>query len=126
MTDASGLGATITSTQAAAWADIDNDGYLDLFIANEKSPAQLFHNKGDGTFEESGQAAGIDQTAFSKGVAAADYDHDGFPDFYVTNQNGVNFLYHNNGNKTLHRGRQASGGASAVIQFRHLVLRLRQ
>jgi tetratricopeptide (TPR) repeat protein len=108
VTDASGLGTTVTSTQAAAWADIDNDGYLDLFIANENSPAQLFHNKGDGTFEEIGHAARIDQTAFSKGVAAADYDQDGFTDFYVTNQNGVNFLYHNNGNLTFTEvGRQA-------------------
>jgi tetratricopeptide (TPR) repeat protein len=108
VTDASGLGASVTSTQAAAWADIDNDGYLDLFVANEKSPAQLFHNKGDGTFEEIGHAAGIDQTGFSKGVAAADYDGDGFTDFYVTNQNGVNWLYHNNGNKTFTEvGRQA-------------------
>ena len=100
VTDASGLGATITASHSAAWADIDNDGYLDLFLANENAPAQLFHNKGDGTFEEIGHAAGIDQTAFSKGVTAADYDHDGFVDFYVTNQNGVNFLYHNNGDKT--------------------------
>lgn len=44
VTDASGLGATVTQTQAGAWADIDdNDGYLDLFIANENAPAQLFH-----------------------------------------------------------------------------------
>lgn len=108
VSDQSGLGAVVTSTQAAAWADLDNDGYLDLFVANENAPAQLFHNKGDGTFEEIGAAAGIDQTAFSKGVAAADYDGDGFMDFYVTNQNGSNFLYHNNGNKTFAEvGRQA-------------------
>lgn len=108
VTDASGLGTSITSTQAAVWADIDNDGFLDLFIANENSPAQLFHNKGDGTFEEIGRSAGIDQTAFSKGVTSADYDGDGFADFYVTNQNGVNFLYHNNGNGTFTEvGRQA-------------------
>jgi hypothetical protein len=108
VTDASGLGATVTATQAAVWADIDNDGYLDLFIANEGAPAQLFHNKGDGTFEEIGRAAGIDQIALSKGVTAADYDHDGFVDFYVTNQNGVNFLYHDNGDRTFTEvGRQA-------------------
>jgi tetratricopeptide (TPR) repeat protein len=107
-TDASGLGATVTSTQSAAWADIDNDGYLDLFIANENSPAQLFHNNGDGTFQEIGAASGIDRTAFAKGVTAADYDNDGFVDFYVANQNGVNFLYHNNGNGTFTEvGRQA-------------------
>ena len=100
VTDRSGLGASVTSTQTAVWADIDNDGYLDLFIGNENSPAQLFHNKGDGTFEEIGHSAGVDRTAFTKGVTAADYDQDGFVDFYVTNNNGVNFLYHNNGNNT--------------------------
>ncbi len=108
VTDASGLGVTVTSTQSAAWADIDNDGYLDLFIANENSPAQLFHNNGDGTFREIGAAAGIDRTALSKGVTAADYDNDGFVDFYVANQNGVNFLYHNKGDGTFTElGRQA-------------------
>jgi len=108
VTDSSGLGVAVPETQAAAWADIDNDGYLDLFVANEKGPALLFHNKGDGTFEEIGHAAGIDQVAYSKGVAAADYDGDGFMDFYVTNQNEVNFLYHNNGNLTFTEvGRQA-------------------
>ena len=108
VTDASGLGATVTATQAAVWADIDNDGYLDLFLANENAPAQLFHNKGDGTFEEIGHAAGIDQTAFSKGVTAADYDHDGFMDFYVSNLQAANYLYHNNGDLTFTEvGRQA-------------------
>ena len=38
VTDASGLGAVVTATQAAVWADIDNDGYLDLFVANENAP----------------------------------------------------------------------------------------
>jgi len=108
VTDQSGLGTTVTSTQAAAWADVDNDGYLDLFVANENSPEQLFHNKRDGTFEEIGAASGVGQTGFSKGVAAADFDRDGFTDFYVTNQNGSNFLYHNNGNRTFTEvGRQA-------------------
>jgi tetratricopeptide (TPR) repeat protein len=108
VTDSSGLGATTTSTQSAAWADIDNDGYLDLFVANEHAAAQLFHNKGDGTFEEIGESAGINHVGFSKGVTAADYDGDGFMDFYVTNMKGDNLLYHNNGNKTFTEvGRQA-------------------
>jgi len=108
VTDASGLGAIATSTQSAAWADIDNDGYLDLFVTNENAPAQLFHNKGDGTFEEIGESAGINHIGFSKGVTAADYDGDGFMDFYVTNQGGVNLLYHNNGNLTFTEvGKQA-------------------
>ena len=108
VTDASGLGATVTATQEAVWADFDNDGYIDLFLANENAPAQLFHNKGDGTFEEIGHAAGIDQTTFAKGVTAADYDHDGFMDVYVSNLQGKNFFYHNNGDLTFTEiGRQA-------------------
>lgn len=108
VTDASGLGKTVTSTQTAAWADIDNDGYLDLFIGNENAPSQLFRNRGDGTFEDISHAAGIDKVAFSKGVAAADYDNDGFADFYVSNVTGANFLYHNNHDRTFTEiGRQA-------------------
>ena len=117
VTEASGLMASVTATQAAAWADIDNDGYLDLFIANENSPAQLFHNKGDGTFEEIGHAAHIDQTAFSKGVVSADYDGDGFSDFYVTNQIGVNFLYHNNGNLTFTEVGREAGVQAPTFSF---------
>ncbi len=99
VTVASGLD-TPTSTQAAVWVDINNDGFLDLFVGNEDQPAQLFLNKGDGTFEDISMAAGIDRIAYSKGVAAADYDNDGYPDLYVSNLNGNNFLYHNNHDNT--------------------------
>jgi len=100
VTVASGLGKVATATDTAVWADIDNDGFLDLFVGNENSPAQLFRNKGDGTFEDISHAAGIDRIAFTKGVTAADYDQDGFVDLYVSNWGGPNFLYHNNGNRT--------------------------
>lgn len=117
VTDASGLGVSVTSSQTAAWADIDNDGYLDLFIGNENSPAQLFRNRGDGTFEEIGHSAGIDRIAFTKGVTAADYDQDGFVDFYVANNNGVNFLYHNNGNKTFTEVARQAGVQAPSFSF---------
>ena len=108
VTEASGLGRVATATNAAVWADIDNDGYLDLFIGNENAAAQLFRNKGDGTFEDISHSAGIDRVAFSKGVTAADYDQDGYVDLYVSNWRGANFLYHNNGNRTFTEiGRQA-------------------
>ena len=117
VTGQSGLGQTVTATQSAVWADIDNDGYLDLFIANENSPAQLFHNRGDGTFEDIAHAAGIDRTAFSKAVTAADYDNDGFVDFFVSNYDGANFLYHNNGDRTFSEvGRQA-GVREPIFSF---------
>ena len=96
VTVASGLTKALTGTQAAVWVDIDNDGRLDLFAGNESGPAQLFHNKGDGTFEDVAEKAGVNRTAFNKGVAAADYDNDGWPDLYVSNLGGANFLYRNN------------------------------
>ena len=96
VTKESGLAKPATNTQAGVWADINNDGFLDLFVGNETGPSQLFLNKGDGTFEDISHAAGIDRTAFTKGVVAADYDNDGYVDFYVSNQNGANYLYHNN------------------------------
>jgi hypothetical protein len=100
VTKASGLADPATSTQSAVWADINNDGLLDLMVVNENSPAQLFLNKGDGTFEDISVQSHINRTAFSKGVTAADYDNDGYVDFYVSNLSGPNFLYHNNHDNT--------------------------
>ncbi len=100
VTAAAGLAVPATSTQTAVWVDINNDGLIDLFVGNENGPAQLFLNKGDGTFEDIAHSAGVDRTAFTKAVAAADYDNDGWVDLYVSNFNGDNFLYHNNHDNT--------------------------
>ncbi len=116
VTRSSGLGEP-TNTQAAVWADINNDGLLDLFVVNETSPAQLFLNKGDGTFEDISASAGIDRRAFSKGVAAADYDNDGYVDFYVSNLNGENFLYHNNHDNTFSEVASKAGVAGPIRGF---------
>src|SRR5580765_8216238 len=95
-----GLADPATSTQTAVWVDFDNDGRLDLFVGNENAPAQLFRQKPDGTFVDVAAAAGVNRSAFTKGVAAADYDNDGWPDLYVSNNAGRNYLYRNNGNGT--------------------------
>jgi tetratricopeptide (TPR) repeat protein len=100
VTAASGLAEPATDTQTAVWADIDNDGYLDLFVGNENAPSQLFHNNGNGTFTDIAHAAGVDRVGYSKAVVAADYDNDGYVDFYVANLDGDHFLYHNNHNST--------------------------
>jgi hypothetical protein len=99
VTREAGLSEAVSS-QSAVWADIDNDGFLDLFVANERGPLHLFRNRGDGTFEDISKAAGVDAKGFAKAVVAADYDNDGFPDFYVSNLNGDNLLYHNNRDRT--------------------------
>ena len=100
VTVASGLAKAPTGTQAAVWTDIDNDGFLDLFVGNENGPAQLFHNNRNGTFDDIAEKAGVARRGFNKGVAAADYDNDGWPDLYVSNLGGTNFLYRNNRNGT--------------------------
>lgn len=101
VTMASGL-AEPTSSQTAVWVDINNDGLLDLFVGNEHGFAQLFLNKGNGKFEDISMKAGVSGygDAFTKGVAAADYDNDGWVDLYVSNLSGENFLYHNNHDST--------------------------
>ncbi len=106
----SGLAAPVTSTQAAVWVDIDNDGLLDLFVGNEGGPAQLFRNKGDGSFEDIAVRAGVARAAFSKSVAAGDFDNDGWADLYVSNRgSSTNFLYRNNGNGTFTEMAAAAG-----------------
>src|SRR5215469_8848559 len=100
VTREAGLAEPATRTQTAVWADINNDGFLDLFVGNENGPSQLFLNRGDGTFQDISASSGVSKIAFTKGVTAADYDQDGYVDFYVSNLYGGNFLYHNNHNNT--------------------------
>jgi tetratricopeptide (TPR) repeat protein len=117
VTAASGLATPVTSTQTAVWSDYDNDGFIDLFVANEDSPAQLFRNQRNGTFEDVASAAGVDRTAFSKSVVAGDVDNDGYADFYVSNLGGGNFFYRNNRNGTFTERAAAAGVPGADRGF---------
>ena len=109
VTAASGLAEPATSTQTAAWADINNDGLLDLFVGNEDRASQLFLNKGGTTFVDISRSARVDGAGFSKGVSAADYDNDGFVDLYVSNFKGENLLYRNNHDNTFTERARAAG-----------------
>ena len=87
----------------AVWGDYDNDGWPDLYLANDAGPNFLYRNKHDGTFEEVGLLTGValssdGQELGSMGVDFGDYDHDGRLDIYVTNfADQPNNLYHNLG-----------------------------
>jgi len=90
------------NSNAAAWADYDNDGWLDLFVACEKQPNRLYHNRGNGTFEEVAARAGVDgkDQDFYKGCTWIDFDNDRYPDLFVASMSGLPRLYRNNGNGT--------------------------
>jgi hypothetical protein len=106
-----------TMVGGVAMLDYNNDGLLDLFFVNGaelKDPMsasilpdksnpkywnRLYRNNGDGTFTDVTEKAGLKGEGYGMGVAAADYDNDGFTDLYVTAV-GHNILYHNNGDGT--------------------------
>jgi hypothetical protein len=84
-------------SSGGAWADYDNDGWLDLFVANYRSNSFLFHNNGHGGFTS--VTGVVTELGTGQGAAWGDYDNDGFPDLLVPNVFTYNnFLYHNNGN----------------------------
>jgi hypothetical protein len=87
-------------------SDFDNDGRIDIYVANDSTPNLFYQNNGDGSFKEIGFLSG---TALSQdgveqgsmGVDAGDYDHDGLFDIFVTNfADEYNTLYHNDGRNT--------------------------
>ena len=84
-----------------AFADYDNDGDQDLYVANDQDANFLFQNRGDGTFEEVALLSGVSYSDMGReeagmGTAFGDYDNDGLLDLTVSNfQNETNTLYHN-------------------------------
>lgn len=128
VTKPSGLSGRQALSASALWFDFDRDGLLDLFVCNyvkwsaehdvfcsldgkHKSyctpeayrgeTCWLFHNRGNGTFEDVTATSGIfDSSSKSLGVAMLDYDRDGWPDLLVTNDTQPNKLYRNQRNGT--------------------------
>ncbi len=106
-----------------AWFDYDQDGWPDLFVANDSGPNYLYHNLRNGTFEEVGFAAGPALSAAgneqgSMGVAVGDYKGDGRFSIFVTNfaEQGSE-LYHNEGNGSFNDVSFASGIAPSSLPF---------
>ena len=98
-----------------AIADYDRDGHIDLFVANDSMAEFLYHNKGDGTFEEVGltsqAAVDIDgRTYAGMGVDFADYNNDGWPDIVVTDLANQRYpLYQNAGDGSFTYATSSSG-----------------
>ena len=106
-----------------AFADFDGDGFTDIFVANDSVRETLFHNRGDGTFEDVAllSGAGYDEngkTFAGMGVDAADYDNDGLPDIFITTLSNETYpLFRNNGDLTFTYVTQTSGVGQISLPF---------
>ena len=122
VTTAAGLRAPSAKALGAVMLDFNGDGWMDLFVANDTQPDQLFENRGDGTFEDIGVLAGV---AFSDagvaragmGVDAADYDGSGRPDLVIGHfSTEMMALYHNEGNGLfIDEGPRSAIGRSTLL-----------
>jgi hypothetical protein len=128
VTQKAGLLGPKEFSTSAAWVDYDRDGKLDLVVANyvqwslegdlyctldgksksyctpesyKGASVRLWHNRGDGTFEDATKKSGVwEPTSKTLGIAILDYDNDGWPDLLFSNDTQPNKLYRNNGNGT--------------------------
>ena len=98
---------------AASWVDLDEDGWLDLYVANDVSKNALFRNRGDGTFEDVAEVVHVSDYRSSMGIAVGDWNGDGAQDLFLTHWLAQgNALYDNQ----LRRPRAA--GSRATLGFR--------
>lgn len=106
-----------------AFFDFDDDGWLDLFVANDSCPNYLYRNRGDGTFEDVsyGSGAAFNEAGQSQaymGVAVGDYDNDGRLDLHVTTfENDANILYHNEGGGLFSEATFPAGVGNSSVPF---------
>jgi len=106
-----------------AFADYDSDGFTDIFVANDSVQCFLYHNNGNGTFNEVGLLAGVGynedgKTFAGMGADFSDYDNDGLPDIVVTDLSNERYiLFRNNGDGSFLEATNQSGLGSATLAF---------
>ena len=117
----SGFGGSPGKGLGLAFNDYDHDGWVDVLVANDSAPQQLFHNLGDGRFEELGLLAGVaydedGDTYAGMGVDFADYDNDGLADVFINALSNEKYaLYRNVGELFEYvSGPTGVGGISAL------------
>ena len=104
---------------SAAWVDFDEDGWPDLYVANDVSDNVLYHNLGNGQFEDVSHAARVSDYRSSMGIAVGDWDNDGYQDMFLTHWLAQeNALYSNQFGQSSERGNKSkskSGSNAATI-----------
>lgn len=121
VSEKAGIAAFAGRGMSVAFADYDGDGYQDAFVTNDNMPNFLFHNKGNGTFEEVALPAGVALREDGKAVASMgtdfrDYNNDGLPDIAVTALGGETFpLFRNVGKGNFTDATYSSGMAALSL-----------
>ncbi len=123
VSEKSGLARSIGKGLGVSFADYDNDGFTDVYVANDSVQCFLFHNNGDGTFSEVGLTAGVGfnedgKTFAGMGVDFADYDNDGRPDVVVTDLSNERYmLFRQNPDGSFRDVTNLSGIGAATLSF---------
>jgi hypothetical protein len=123
VSDAAGITRAYGNGLGVAIGDYDGDGWLDIYVANDATPNQLWINHHDGTFEDRGLLSGTAVNALgnpegSMGIASGDYDNDGDEDLFVTNLIGESHaLYVNDGHANFEDLRARAGLTPLTAPF---------
>ncbi len=123
VTEEAGIVEAFGKGLGVACADFNADGWIDIYVANDRTPNQLWINKGDGTFQDmalpSGTAYNADgQAEAGMGIAAGDFDNDGDEDLFLTHlTKETNTLYVNEGGGNFHDATRRYGLAASSFSY---------
>src|SRR5262249_7434627 len=123
VSEKSGIAKSTGKGLGVSFADYDNDGFTDVYVANDSVQSQLFHNNGDGTFTEVGLLVGVGfnedgKTFAGMGADFADYDNDGRPDIVVTDLSNERYhLFRQGSDGSFQDATNSSGLGAATLAF---------